>query len=398
MLLGSGLILPCQYSEGAMKKPIQFPLQQGHSSHQAHCDLPAGCFEREIGREGFFGPVSHMYHSHRPTDWIDFQGPLRPHAFDLNELGSAATLPWRGAALLQNAQVSMWFWSLQQSMSQLARNADGDTLLFVHSGSGDLYCDYGHMPFGDGDYLLLPRGCCWRLELQNQCQFLVLEACGSSLQLPDKGMLGPTAVFDAAALVTPQINEQFLEQQDEQPWQIVIKRQQQESVLSYPFNPLDTVGWHGTNTAIKINWRDLRPVMSHRYHLPPSAHTTFVGDGFVVCTFCPRPVETDAGAIKVPFFHSNDDFDEVLFYHRGNFFSRDNIDAGFMTFHPSGFPHGPHPKALQNSQTNPPTFLDEVAVMVDTRQPLNILAAAESVENSDYVNSWRHDGQQGETK
>ena len=92
--------------------------------------------------------------------------------------------------------------------------------------------------------------------------------------------------------------------------------------------------------------RDIRPLMSHRYHLPPSAHTTFVGDRFVVCTFVPRPFETDPGAIKVPFFHNNDDYDEVIFYHAGDFFSRDNIHPGMVTLHPCGFTHGPHPKAL----------------------------------------------------
>ena len=56
----------------------------------------------------------------------------------------------------------------------------------------------------------------------------------------------------------------------------------------------------------------IRPLMSHRYHVPPSAHTTFVAPRFVVCTFAPRPFESDPGAIKVPFFHSNDDYDEVI--------------------------------------------------------------------------------------
>ncbi|HET8791515.1 MAG TPA: homogentisate 1,2-dioxygenase, partial [Modicisalibacter sp.] len=79
------------------------------------------------------------------------------------------------------------------------------------------------------------------------------------------------------------------------------------STVTFPFNPLDAVGWHGDNTVVRINWRDIRPVMSHRYHLPPSAHTTFVARGFVVCTFCPRPIESDPGALKVPFYHNNDD-------------------------------------------------------------------------------------------
>ena len=91
----------------------------------------------------------------------------------------------------------------------------------------------------------------------------------------------------------------------------------------------------------------------------------------------------------MPFYHSNDDFDEVLFYHAGDFFSRDNIEAGMVTFHPAGFTHGPHPKAFAAGQAHAKTFTDEVAVMLDTRDALQVTAAAESVENPDYVYSWR---------
>ena len=113
--------------------------------------------------------------------------------------------------------------------------------------------------------------------------------------------------------------------------------------------------------------------MSHRYHLPPSAHTTFVADRFVVCTFAPRPFETDPGALKVPFFHNNDDFDEVIFYHAGDFFSRDNIHPGMMTLHPCGFTHGPHPKALKRMlRAGEARRTDEVAVMIDARDALEV--------------------------
>ena len=164
--------------------------------------------------------------------------------------------------------------------------------------------------------------------------------------------------------------------------------------MTYPYNPLDVVGWHGDNTVVRLNWRDIRPLMSHRYHLPPSAHTTFVANGFVICTFTPRPVESDPGALKVPFYHNNDDYDEVLFYHRGNFFSRDNIEQGMVTLHPCGFPHGPHPKALKKAKTDPATFIDEVAVMIDTRRALEVGEAAASVDVPEYVNSWRAPGKE----
>jgi homogentisate 1,2-dioxygenase len=106
----------------------------------------------------------------------------------------------------------------------------------------------------------------------------------------------------------------------------------------------------------------------------------------------PRPFETDPGAIKVPFFHNNDDFDEVIFYHAGNFFSRDNIRPGMMTFHPSGFTHGPHPKALESMMAQKNPMADEYAVMLDARDPLDVDPAAAKIERNDYADSWMTDG------
>lgn len=169
----------------------------------------------------------------------------------------------------------------------------------------------------------------------------------------------------------------------------MIKSRQQLNRVTYPYNPLDVVGWKGNLTVFRLNWRDIRPLMSHRYHLPPSAHTTFVAQGFVICTFVPRPIESDPGALKVPFYHNNDDYDEVLFYHQGDFFSRDNIDAGMVTLHPCGFPHGPHPKAFAAGKKHQKKETDEVAVMIDTRMPLDMGDAAKATELTDYVYSWR---------
>ncbi|MCX7978696.1 MAG: homogentisate 1,2-dioxygenase, partial [Bdellovibrionaceae bacterium] len=148
----------------------------------------------------------------------------------------------------------------------------------------------------------------------------------------------------------------------------------------------DTVGWKGDYFPFTLHIRDLMPMLSARVHLPPSAHTTFVANGFVVCTFLPRPLESDPDALKVPFYHQNIDYDEVLFYHDGDFFSRDNLHAGMITFHPAGFPHGPHPKAVQN--INKKTHTDEVAVMVDTWQALHVDPNMDPVEVKDYWSSW----------
>jgi len=373
-----------------MRRYIPVSRVEGTASRQAHCDLPEGTYEREMSKEGFFGPAAFFHHRHPPTGWTEFSGPLRPRAFDLAKLAGGPASPWAAHEVLVNAHCRIRWWRLAADMPRLARNADGDELLFVHSGQGALFCDFGRLPLDAGDYVMLPRGTMWRLETPAGLDLLLVEASGSSYQLPEKGLVGNHAIFDPAMLDTPRIDEGFLAQQsDGTAWQVEVKRRNEVSVIGYPFNPLDAVGWHGELSVVRINVRDLRPLMSHRYHLPPSAHTTFVANRFVVCTFAPRPFESDPGALKVPFFHNNDDYDEVLFYHAGDFFSRDNIHPGMMTFHPGGFTHGPHPKALERMfrQTKPAT--DEYAVMIDTRDALEVGSGAASVEWSGYVDSWK---------
>ncbi|MCH8322941.1 MAG: homogentisate 1,2-dioxygenase [Proteobacteria bacterium] len=371
-----------------MKKWIQFPKVEGRASRQAHADFPEGTYEREMGKEGFFGPATHFYHQNPPTGWSNFEGPLRPRAFDTNKFKHDQSSPWKAKPLLYNAACKIRFWQVSSKMDYLARNSDGDELLFIHAGEGELYCDFGRLSYRDGDYLVLPRGTMWRLEPGSTTTMMMVEATNASYGITDRGLLGPHAIFDEAILDTPVIDEAFLDQQGKGEWRVSVKRLDEISTVTFPFNPLDAVGWKGDLSVVKLNWRDIRPLMSHRYHLPPSAHTTFFAGRFVVCTFCPRPIESDPGALKVPFFHNNDDYDEFIFYHRGEFFSRDNIAPGMTTFHPTGFTHGPHPKAFETGRKFARKETDEVAVMVDTRDPLLISKEAESIEWKDYVWSW----------
>ena len=71
------------------------PLRQveGTASRQAHVRLPEGTYEREISKEGFFGPSAQFHHKHKPTDWVEFDGAIRPRAFDLNKLATAQAEP-----------------------------------------------------------------------------------------------------------------------------------------------------------------------------------------------------------------------------------------------------------------------------------------------------------------
>ena len=85
-----------------MKSWISFPRQAGDHSKQAHADFPEGTYEREMGKEGFFGPTTHFHHREKPTGWISFEGPLRPRAFDTNKIDLKELSPWDATMLLEN--------------------------------------------------------------------------------------------------------------------------------------------------------------------------------------------------------------------------------------------------------------------------------------------------------
>ena len=362
-----------------------YPLKKGKFAQQAHVALPDGTYEEEHGRKGFYGHSAHLYHAHPPTGWIRFEGKLRPHLFDLNCVEPSDRRDAEGmpAPVLGNQDVVLYVSRRAEPMPFYYRNADGDELLFVHRGSGILETDFGPLDFEKGDYIVLPRAVTYRLVPQTRDNFFLIVQSRTEFNPPEKGLIGQHALYDPAVVVTPEPDAHL---DDRREWEIRIKVDDEISKVVYPFNPLDVVGWKGDLTVWKINMRDIRPIMSPRAHLPPSAHSTFVTGGAVICSFLPRPLEQDADAMRVPFFHRNTDYDEFIFYHDGDFFSRDNIKAGMATLHPRGIHHGPHPKALLHQKEK--TQTDEYAVMLDGLNPIHVLPAAEKVEWKDYWKSW----------
>ena len=368
---------------------MDIPWIRGRVTSQAHVALPEGTVEEEYARNGFFGRYAHLYRQHAPVGWSRIEGPLKPRAYDLRRLEGERQGDWLPArqGVLGNADVKLSLATLSTPMPYLFRNADADELLFVHQGAGRLETDFGPLSYEPGDYLLLPRGTAYRLSPTSPSRLLVIEAY-SEVNFPEKGMLGQHALFDPAVLQVPTPEPSSLPPGASGEWELRVLHAGEVTRIFYPFNPHDVVGWKGTLAALKLNVRDIRPVLSDRFHLPPSAHTTFVMHGAVVCSFLPRPLENgDPLALKVPFYHSNIDFDEVLFYHSGEFFSRAGIAPGMLTFHPQGIHHGPQRAAFERSRNALHT--EEVAVMLDTKRPLQVLSAALPAEVPDYWKSWK---------
>jgi homogentisate 1,2-dioxygenase len=362
---------------------------QGKPTRQGHKGIPEGYYEEEQGLKGFFGPVSHLIRSQPSTRWTEIEGPLRPHMYDLVQLDRASG----SQRLLYNSSVALHMTFLDVIAADQAtsvRNADGDLLYFCHKGSGEVFTEYGMLKYNPGQYMVMPRSLHHTFFPAEKSEFFVVENKQSHFEEPDRGLVGRHAIYDANALQKPDLDQQHarLKQLGASIKEISVKRLDEVTRFRYDSCVYaDVVGWKGDLYPYTLHMDHIMPLMSHRAHLPPSAHTTFVARDFVICTFLPRPLETDDDALKVPFYHQNIDYDEVLFYHDGDFFSRDNLHAGMMSFHPQGFPHGPHPKAMKS--VGGKTETNEYAVMVDTRWPLHIDGGIDSTELKEYWKSWQ---------
>lgn len=354
----------------------------GLYTKQAHVKIPAGHFEEEHARKGFFGRVSHLYRKNQPTKWTHIEGDLKPR--NLPPIFEDKKLDNKMVKVLFNNDVEIYLGTRSKAYDSFYRNADHDEMYFIHEGEGKIETVYGYIPFVKGDYIIIPRGTTYKTFLTKPCKILKVES-KSEFEEPTRGILGPNALYDQTAKFVPEAalgSEQNLSE-----YKVTIKYRGKKTIVTYPFNPLDAAGWKGSLYPWKVSIYDYCPVNSHKYHIPPSGHTTFVCHNFVVCSFVARPLEhTSEGVLKVPFYHSNIDYDEVLFYHQGNFFSRDNIDAGAITYHPQGINHGPHPKAFAKADEK--EWTDEFAVMIDTRFPLEMSDDFSRLENKDYWKSW----------
>lgn len=362
---------------------------QGESLRQAHKGIPEGCFEEEQGRKGFFGPVSHITRKKPSTRWRKIEGPLKPRLFDLVELEKTDFLQ----RLLYNNDLvlyNLWLKAEAKTWAKARRNADGDVIYFCHKGRGRVWSEYGQLEYSAGCYVNIPKCITHVFVPSEESNFFVIESRTGAFEEPARGIAGKNALYDMNALGKPDLAAQQKAMAETKAAVKLVEVKHSDEMTYFEYDECvfsDIIGWKGDFFPFTLHMDHIMPIMSHRSHLPPSAHSTFVAKGFVVCSFLPRPLESDADALRVPFYHQNIDYDEVLFYHDGNFFSRDGLHAGMISFHPAGFPHGPHPKAVKAIEGK--THTNEYAVMVDSWNKLHRDPILDRVENKDYWKSWQ---------
>ena len=381
--------------------PIYHALGQIPRKRHSVYRQPSGRLYAEelMGNMGFTGPASLVYHVHQPTQvkeialvkelaWAaDRESTFRNRHFRTAQLPATRSLIADRIPLLFNADVALSFVQPLEDDEYFYRNAQGDEIVYVSDGAGVLESPLGRLAFGRGDYLVVPRGIVHRYTISERpARLLVIESAGF-VRTPRRyrnefGQLQEHAPFSERDIRRPR-DLQTIDRKGAFP--IVVKKDSRLTRVTVDHHPFDVVGWDGYYYPWAFNITDFEPRVG-RFHLPPPVHQTFEGDGFVVCSFCPRPYDFDPAAVPVPYVHSNVMSDEVIYYASAEFMSRKGIEYGSITLHPDGVAHGPHPGRTEASLGAKGT--DELAVMVDTFRPLSVAKEAADVEDPGYFQSW----------
>ncbi len=383
---------------------MPFYIQQGEIPSKRHIAFKKanGELYREelFSTHGFSNIYSNKYHNNMPTkvtkvepyrlehgrEWQD--RILQNYKIHTAQLESSGNFFSARKQHMFNADVAMYTARVTEDTEQFYRNAYADEIVFVHEGTGTLCSEYGNIEVKKWDYLVIPKGTTYQLKFDcyEDVRLFVIESA-TMVTIPkhyrtETGQLLETAPYCERDIRTPKLQQAIVEKGE---FDLLIKygNRYQKTVLEW--HPYDLVGWDGACYPWAFNIDDFAPLVG-KIHLPPSAHQVFSANNFVVCNFVPRLYDFHPESIPAPYYHSNVDSDEVLYYVHGDFMSRTGIEAGSMTLHPMGVPHGPQPGKTEASIGKKETY--EYAVMVDTFAPLKVTNHFQSCMEEGYHHSW----------
>ncbi len=389
--------------------------------HTQHRDPEGNLYREELmGEEGFSSDSSLLYHRGVPSAIVDSQvwelpdqtrtpnHPLKPRHLKLHGLfeDGVTADPVTGRRLvLGNNDVRISYVVADAGESPYYRNAIGDECVYVESGTGVVETVFGALSYRTGDYVVVPRATTHRWLPAEPCRLYAIEA-NSHIAPPKRylsrfGQFLEHAPYCERDLYGP-TETLVVEASDQRSdVEVLVKHRAGGAVLgtrmTYATHPFDVVGWDGCLYPYTFNVEDYMPITG-KVHQPPPVHQVFEGHNFVICNFLPRKVDYHELAIPVPYYHSNVDSDEVMFYVGGDYEARkgSGINIGSISLHPGGHAHGPQPSAIEASLGV--EYFEESAVMVDTFAPLDLGEGGLAAEDPAYAWSWagRGPGSEGE--
>ncbi|MBF4163459.1 homogentisate 1,2-dioxygenase [Nocardioides acrostichi] len=367
--------------------------------------------EELMGEEGFSSDSSLLYHRGVPSAIVASEvwvlpdqtrapnHPLKPRHLRLHDLETGPDAVTDRRLVLGNADVRIGYvvtGGTDAGPSPYYRNAIGDECVFVEAGSGSVETVFGVLDYRAGDYVVIPRATTHRWVPAEPSRLYAIEANSHvgppRRYLSQHGQLLEHAPYCERDLHGPHSLAELVERQTgEVDVEVLVKHRIGTGVvgtaMTYATHPFDVVGWDGCLYPYTFNLDDYMPITG-KVHQPPPVHQVFEGRNFVVCNFLPRKVDYHELAIPVPYYHSNVDSDEVMFYVAGDYEARkgSGIGLGSISLHPGGYAHGPQPDAIEAS-LGAESF-DESAVMVDTFAPLELGEGGLAVEDPAYAWTW----------
>ena len=354
-------------------------------------------YEELVSRKGFSSIYSNYYHLHRPTkikqvgslEIIELQHAAKKHRHRhifTSKIQNSGDILSSRTPMFFNNDVIICVSAVNKSMDYFYRNGMGDELMYIQSGSGKILSNLGNLECLPGDYIVIPRGIIWQIVPDETLKILVIDSAGP-IETPIRyrnhfGQLLEHSPFCERDIKTP-----ILQEPKDESGEFLIRTKTASGIqeYSYAHHPFDIVGWDGYYFPWSFNIDDFEPIVGS-IHQPPPVHQTFQAPGFLVCSFVPRLFDFHPDSIPAPYPHSNVDSDEIIYYSKGDFMSRQGIRSESITHHPMGLPHGPQPGKYKNSIGKKRT--DEMAVMIDTFKPLKITESARSIDDSGYPLSW----------
>ena len=383
---------------------MPFYTKQGNIPAKRHIQFrkPGGGLysEQLVSTEGFSDVYSITYHIYSPTQVKSMGEPydVSPEIAVLNNTQNRSLLGFSvkpendylhsRVPVLVNNDVYISLAAPRYSMKDyFYRNASADELLFIHEGKGVLRTMYGNIAFGYGDHVVIPRGVTYQIEFETEQNRLFIVESYTPFRFPKRYVNHSGQLLENSPLCERDIRvPQNLVTHDEKgDFKILIKKKDMIFPYHFASHPFDVVGWDGCHYPWSFSIHDFEP-LTGRIHQPPPIHQTLEANNFVMCAFVPRLYDYHPDSIPAPYNHSNVDSDEVLYYVDGEFMSRKHVERGQITLHPIGLVHGPHPGAVERSIGLKETH--ELAVMVDTFNPLKLTRQALEIEDREYYKSW----------
>lgn len=359
-------------------------------------------YEHVITTEGFNEAYSIMYHIRPPTRVRSVEllkceelkkaaeSPLRHHHFRTADIPRRGDVYTGRVPILFNEDIVAYRCKPERNFGdyEFFKNGGADEIIFVFKGSGVLESQFGKLPYRSEDYIVIPRGITYRLvpdDVQEE-DYLILESSGP-VRIPRRYMNSDGQIRMGSPYSERDFHgpTELITIDREGDVDILVKDGPRLTKVVNAHHPFDVLGWDGYVYPYTFNAADFEPITG-TVHQPPPIHQTFEIRGYVVCTFAPRLLDTHPEAVKIPWVHDNVEADEVLFYVRGNFGSRRGIEAGSITLHPRGIPHGPHPGTIMASKDAERT--EELAVMFDTQHTLELTEQAVKLDDEKYPLSW----------